>query len=164
MVNIKLKTVLGCADVEIMSASLEFSGQPLELLIDINSAETVLIKKGVREGTNEGYNTTEAGDDYKPYRDHINTKFDDDINDHFSEVWGTIGQATVANCTINDTVTFAVIDKLNGDPSTILKNSRRLSGRIGLNPWQDNFTNGTTFLLGEKRQDLVFMSFCANKK
>lgn len=152
---------LGYATLPTITTLLEFSGQEVELLIDINSAETFLIKYGTRDGLQLGYDPSEAGDDFKDLEVSYNWKIENDVDDHSSEIWGSIGKATIGFLHFNETATFAVIDKLAEDPTTVSKYGSIHGGRIGLNPWQEGFTNGSNFLFGEPRQDFVFLASCS---
>lgn len=129
------------------SLSLNVSGQSIDLLLDVNSADTYILKDGVLPYNKNGYDVDEA--DFIDLKQPFTEEFDSDYNFETSKINGTLGVATISKRSLDRNEqyqgSFGLVTQLSTDFSKIPFSSKQFGGRVGVNTWLESKTNASQF-------------------
>lgn len=145
---------------------LNISGVEHNFLIDINGIESFMVKTGTANRKyDHGYNS-QIAPDFKDLNIPFTYQISDDINDEKVDVSGSYGTAVRTgnrglDNDVNEVISFGLIDKVSGEPTTAFHGDLNRVGRLALDPGSQGFaTNLTDSWLGKDRPTFAWFVDC----
>lgn len=144
---------------------LTISGQLLDFLIDINGVESYLVKKGT-PGRRLDIGFDDSRNDYKNLNKLFAYMIGSGVNVHGFTAYGNYSQATRLGPDFSHTVSFGLINKVEGEPNIGTPEELPHAGRIGYNWWmgdQETTLASSWLAYGGEQPVFAWVSGCSKE-